>query len=74
MLKLDSDDFLEKDTMVQAFADAISPFSGHHIIGENDKDEPVELKNSLQFVIQPKGQGKRAKLANEEVFAELGWE
>lgn len=74
MLKLDNNDFLEKDTMVQAFADAISPFSGHHIIGEDDKDEPVELKNSLQFVIQPKGQGKRAKLANEEVFTKLSWE
>lgn len=74
MLNLEEDDFFEKESIIEALARAVDPFSPDYEIGEDEARNPAMLRESLQFVIQPRGQGKRAKLVNEEVFEELGWE
>lgn len=71
MLELDGDDFSDQNIMISALAQAIAPFSENYCIGMDESDSNVLLKDSLQFVIQPLGRGKRSKLVNDEVFTEV---
>lgn len=73
MLELDDDDFEDKEIIINQLAAAIQAFSENHIIGHDYNKKTVALKDSLQFVVQPKGRGKRAKQASSEVFDEAGW-
>lgn len=68
MTSLDEDAFASKDNMIEKFASAISVFSTRFPIGEDYKENPVALENSLQFVIQPSGKGNRAKTVSKDVF------
>ncbi len=56
------------DRLVETFAQAISPFSPLFPIGKDDEGQPVALCDSLQFVIQPDGQGHRARNVSDDVF------
>jgi len=69
MSELDSDDFSEKSVLIDSFAKAISPFSDGFEIGLDYHDDPVSLKDSMQFVVQPNGKGNRAKKVSEDVFS-----
>lgn len=68
MSSLDNVEFASRDNMINAFARAISAFSTRFPIGSDYNDTPVALEESLQFVIQPRGQGNRAKTVSNEVF------
>lgn len=68
MSELDEYDFSDKDEMIYNFASSIAAFSNSFEIGEDYNGNAVALEDSLQFVMQPSGQGKRAKSVSEEVF------
>lgn len=68
MLSLDDDDYASIEQLVKQMALAIRPFSRSFVIGEDYKENPVALQQSLQFVVQPRGQGNRARTVSTEVF------
>jgi len=68
MSSLDDEDYYDKEGIIQAFGQSISGFSETFNIGEDYKDRPVKLSDSMQFVIQPKGKGNKARTVSEEVF------
>jgi len=70
MSNLDDDDYhYDREVMIQALGRSISGFSGTFNIGEDYKECPVKLSDSMQFVIQPSGRGYKAKTVTAEVFA-----
>jgi hypothetical protein len=68
MLAFDIEDFSDAAAMIQSFSRAISHFSSSFHIGDDYRQKPVSLRDSLKFVIQPSGKGRRAVLVSEEVF------
>ncbi|MBO2552362.1 hypothetical protein ACLKZ7_02380 [Shewanella algae] len=66
----DSDDFKSRDLIVKHFAEALNPFSLTFPIGEDYERSPVQLQNSIRFVVQPAGQGKQSKDVSADVFRE----
>jgi hypothetical protein len=54
--------------MVARLGAAVSLFSTGFRMGEDEDDNPVSLGDSLQFVIQPEGQGHNARNVSAEVF------
>jgi hypothetical protein len=70
MLHLDEEDFENAELIVDAFAEAIAPFSRHYGMGIRNRKR--SLDESLEVVVRPKGKGKRAKLMTGEVFKQ--WE
>lgn len=68
MSKLDNDEFSNADAMIEHFSRAIAHFSVSFKIGNDYKTKPVSLRESLKFVIQPSGKGRRAALVSNEVF------
>jgi hypothetical protein len=69
MVDLPAAAYKSADKMVERLASAISPFSPTYHIGNDEDDEPVSLGDSLQFVIQPEGQGRRSRNVSADVFA-----
>jgi len=61
-------EFSEGPRLINCFAEALSPFSKTYEIGEDYKDNPVSLENSMQFVIQPTGKGRHARTVSSDVF------
>lgn len=55
--------------MIERLAAAVSLFSPSYPIGKDKDGALVALGNSLQFVVQPEGQGHKARNVSEEVFA-----
>jgi len=68
MLSLEEEDYLSKELLIDGIASAIRPFSKSFVLGEDYKGNPVDLQQSLQFVVQPSGQGNRARTVSAEVF------
>ncbi len=68
MSAFDIEDFSSSEVMIQSFSRAISHFSSSFYIGNDYRQKPVSLRESLKFVIQPNGKGRRAALVSEEVF------
>lgn len=68
MINLEESDFSNRDTLVEHLAYAISPFSDQMYIGDDYKENPVALSDSLQFIVQPKGKGYHPKTVSSEVF------
>lgn len=68
MLFLDGRQFDSRNSLKNNLAEAISPFSAKFFIGNDAEGEPVALGDSLKFVIQPTGQGRRATSVTAEVF------
>jgi hypothetical protein len=66
MLDLDEDDFEEADQIVQAIAQALAPFSRTYGVGIRQKS--TRLDESMEFVVRPRGKGKRSKVVTKEVF------
>jgi hypothetical protein len=54
--------------LIDALTSAISAFSPTFPIGKDADGALVALRDSLQFVIQPDGQGHRARTVSDEVF------
>jgi len=69
MIDLPSSAYKSADKMIERLAGAVGLFSPDYPIGEGEDDEPVALIDSLQFVIQPEGQGHKARNVSEKVFA-----
>jgi hypothetical protein len=68
MLDLPVAAYKRGDKMIERLAEAISPFSPTYPIGEDGDGESVALGDSLQFVIQPEGQGHKARNVSTDVF------
>ncbi|WP_394754157.1 hypothetical protein [Crenothrix sp.] len=68
MSKLDSEDFSDESILIDRFVQALAPFSNTFEIGKDCKKYLVCLEDSMQFVIQPSGQGKHAKTVSSDVF------
>jgi len=56
------------DRMIAALGDAISPFSRRAAIGKDGNGDEVSLADSLRFMVQPEGQGHRARDVSKAVF------
>lgn len=69
MIDLPKAAYKSRDKMIERLARAVSPFSSTYPIGEDEDDEPVLLRDSLQFVVQPEGSGHRARNVSTDVFA-----
>lgn len=72
ILQLDDPDYKDRDEMIRTFADAIAPFNVDYVIGEDNKGRAVVLKDSLQFIVQPGGQGYKPKTVSGDVFSLAG--
>jgi len=68
MSTLDNRDFSKEHLLINRLAEALSPFSSTYQIGDDYDEDPINLKNSMNFVIQPAGQGKHAKTVSKAVF------
>lgn len=68
MSELTEADHRDADRLTEALAEALAPFSASYPIGEDGKDRPVTLKDSLQAVVQPAGQGYKARNVSGQVF------
>ncbi|MBT9098939.1 hypothetical protein KFZ76_14630 [Methylovulum psychrotolerans] len=68
MLDLDAEDFADRDRLIDSFAQAIAAFSNTFQIGEDYHNNPVKLEDGMAFVVQPTGQGHRARTVTQEVF------
>lgn len=71
MLDLDDEDFAEESIIINQLAKAVAPFSEYYCIGENELEDSVTLQDSLRFVAQAIGKGKRAKNVSNKVFAQI---
>lgn len=60
--------YSDREIIVEALGSSVSGFSENFCIGNDYNDAPVKLIDSLQFVVQPRGQGNRAKTVTTEVF------
>ncbi|MHB0765369.1 hypothetical protein ACYCFC_13480 [Stutzerimonas sp. NM35] len=66
---LDLDDFSKREKIIESLSYAISPFSESYEIGTDINEEyPIQLRDSLEFVVQPTGSGNRAKQSTDEIF------
>lgn len=68
MLDLPSAAYKKSEKIIDRLASALSPFSPSYPIGEDYQEQPVSLRDSLQFVIQPEGKGRRARNVSQEIF------
>lgn len=66
MLALDEEDFEQVDSMVDAIAEALAPFSKTFGIGGGRW--PASLERSVEFVVQAKGRGRKPKTVTSEIF------
>lgn len=57
------------DRMIEALGEAIGPFSARAPIGTNGRGKQVSLTDSMRFMVQPEGQGHRARDVSRAVFA-----
>lgn len=57
-----------EDTLVDALSRALAPFSTAYYIGKNYSNQPHALGDSMEFVVQPSGQGKKARTVTKKVF------
>ena len=69
MIDLPATAYKNRDKMIKRLAGAISLFAPAYPIGEDEDEDPVSLRDSLRFVVQPEGSGHRARNVSEEVFA-----
>ena len=68
MLELDKDDLSDRYTMINGIGRALAPFSRTYFIGADEDGNEVSLENSMRVVIQPRGQGNRARHVTDEVL------
>jgi len=68
MLDLPAAAYKSGDKIIKRLAEAVSLFSPAYPIGTDDDGVPVALGDSLKFVIQPEGQGHRARDVSADVF------
>lgn len=69
MIDLDDDNWSNKDMMICQLAEALAPFAKDFVIGNDNRARPVALEDSIQFVVQPTGQGQKARTVTAEVLA-----
>lgn len=68
MLNLDEEDYTNIELIVETLGISISGFSESFCIGEDYEGDKVRLRDSIQFVVQQRGRGHRAKLVTDKVF------
>lgn len=69
MINLDEDDFDDRWVIIDRLVESVQPFAADAVIGLDYNDEPVSLRDSLRFVVQPNGRGQRAKDVTGSVLA-----
>lgn len=70
MSGLRSDVFKSRERLISKIAGAIEPFNPKTIIGADVNDNDVTLQGALSVVVQPVGQGLKAKEVSEDVWVE----
>lgn len=68
MSSLTARSYDSESALINTFANSITPFSPNFIIGNDKNENTARLRDSLKFVIQPSGQGRRAKEISDKVF------
>lgn len=68
MTALTTDEHRDAETLTETLADALAPFASTYPIGKSRRGSAVALQDSLQAVIQPAGQGHRARNVSKQVF------
>lgn len=69
MCEMDPEDAEGRDSLVEMLGDALAPFSQTYPIGSDDEEDDVSLRDCVQFVVQPAGQGWKARTVTDDVFA-----
>lgn len=66
---LEIEEFSDRDEINEQLAYAIAPFSENYHIGKDLSEKyDIRLRDSLQLVVQPTGQGHRARQVTDDVF------
>lgn len=68
MTRMEEADFSSRNNLIDGFAEALALFSDTSKIGVDYDEKPVSLRESFRVVIQPSGQGNRAKDVSDEIF------
>lgn len=68
LMRLNEGDLYDKDEVLDGVKRALYTNDPYAIIGTDKKEEPMALEDSLTVVIQPKGQGNKAKDYSEKLF------
>ena len=69
MSRLRSDVFKSRDRLVSKLAESLALFDPNTTIGKSLRGKNVSLRNTLTVVVQPVGQGFRAKDVSEEIWS-----
>lgn len=68
MSGLGHDAFSSREFLIEELSHAIEPFNPHMTIGCDLKENDVSLQDALKVVVQPVGQGFKAKEVSEDVW------
>ena len=68
MSRLRSDVFKSRERLISKLAESLALFDPQTTIGESVEEEAVSLQEALKIVVQPVGQGFKAKDVSEELW------
>jgi len=68
LMRLDEDDLYDKGEVLDGVKRALYTYDPAASIGRDEKEKPMAIEDSLTVVIQPKGQGNKAKDYSEKLF------
>lgn len=68
LIELNDNDFSNKAKIISTLEDAMSPFDRKYLIGTDKNNRNITLSNSMEFYIQPDGQGYKAKSVTKEIL------
>ncbi|MDN3562088.1 hypothetical protein [Vreelandella neptunia] len=69
--ELEYDDFLERDAAVDAMVNALHLFDPNAVIGFDNDENGVVLRDAMSFVLQLRGQGQRARNITDVVWEQI---
>ena len=61
LMKLDEDEYADKDVVLAEMQDVLNVYNPMASIGWDKNEEDMAISDSLTAIIQPKGQGHKAK-------------
>ncbi|MEL7895848.1 hypothetical protein [Vreelandella neptunia] len=69
--ELEDDDFFKRDAAVDAMVKALHLFDLDALIGVDNEENGVVLRDAMSFVLQLRGQGQRARNITDAVWEHL---
>lgn len=70
----DKEFLYSREMIVSSFKTALSTYSPECVIGVDRKNNDMQLRDSLAFIVQPKGRGNRARECSDMLFEEMSEE